>query len=121
MLKRCGCEMSKKKYIRFGYIPPDFKSKYHRGDAICKIENGVSVWDCVIANGIEFPIMPDNPNECCIADYFNFLFGNKKVFVVTGTELEEKGSCGEPLLGDDIKVIKEITNDYEYLKKIHTR
>ena len=56
-----------------------------------------------------------------MADYFYFLLGNKPVYLVTGTELKERGSANEPLLGNDIKIIKEYTDDYEYLKSILRR
>lgn len=86
-----------------------------------KIENGLSVWDCVFVNRVPFPILPQNANEDAMADYFYMLFGNRPVYLVEGTELKEKGSAGEPLLDKDVKIIKEYTDDYEYLKKIHTR
>ena len=110
-----------KYYIRFGNIPLDKVSKVHRSDEIIKEEKGVSVWNCVFVNGIPFPLLPQNTNESGMADYFYMLLGNKPVFLVTGTELTERGSVNEPLLGDDIQIIKEYTDDYEYLKKILTR
>ena len=106
-----------RQYIRFGIIPPNEISKAHRGDAIIKEENGVSVWNCVVANDVFFPVLPDNPSEECIADYFYFLLGDKRVFLVTGDEQIEKGSVGEPLL-KNVKIIKEYTDDYDYLKRI---
>lgn len=102
-------------YIRFGHIPNDEKSKTYRGDAIIGEESGVSVWECVFANGIPFPILPQNASESAIADYFDFLFGNRPVYLVTGTELSERGSAREPLL-KDVQIIKEYTEDYRYLK-----
>lgn len=104
-------------YIRFGNISSDAKSKIYRGDAIIGIESGVSVWECVFANNIPFPILPQNASEIAIADYFNFLFGNKPVYLVTGTELSEQGSAGEPLL-KGVQIIKEYTEDYRYLKDL---
>ena len=108
-----------KKYIRFGRVPPNEISKLWHSDRAYKEEKGVSVWDSVMANNIYFPILPDNPTESCIADYFNFLFGKKRVFLVTGDELSQKGSVKEPLL-KNVKIIKEITDDYKYLKRILT-
>ena len=67
-----------------------------------------------------FPILPQNPSESVYADYFYFLFSDKRVFVVTGDELAEKGSSGEPLL-KNVEILEEITNDYKYLKSILTR
>lgn len=110
-----------KVYLRFGHIPKDLKSKAHRGDAILKEEKGISVWNCAFVNDVPFPLLPDNPSESCMADYFYLLFGNKSVYLVTGTELSEKGSAGEPLLDTDITVIKDYSEDYEYLKKIHRK
>ena len=109
----------KKQYIRFGYIPIDHLSKIHRSDAILGEEKGVSVWNCAFVNDVPFPLLPENASEDAMADYFYMLFGNKPVYLVEGTELEEKGSAGEPLLGKDICIINEYTDDYEYLKRIH--
>lgn len=114
-------EKFEKVYLRFGNIPEDKKSKLHRGDGILKIEKGVSVWNCAFVNNVPFPLLPDNTNEGGMADYFYMLLGNKPVYLVTGTELKERGSVNEPLLGDDIKIIDEYTKDYAYLKRIHTR
>ncbi len=105
-----------KQYIRFGDIPKDFHSKAHRSDEIIRIEKGVSVWNCVFVNDVPFPLMPDNPSENTLADYFYMLLGNRRVFLVTGTELSEKGSANAPLLNSDITIIKEVTDDYDYLK-----
>lgn len=108
-------------YLRFGHLPKDNISKKHRGDEIVKEEKGLSVWDCKMVNDVPFPILPSNPTELCMADYFYMLLGNRPTYLVTGVELEEKGSAGEPLLVGNISIIKEYTDDYEYLKKIHTR
>lgn len=110
-----------KYYLRFGHIPEDKKSKKYRGDAIIKEEKGVSVWNCAFVNDVPFPLLPQNASESAMADYFYMLMGNKPVYLVTGTELPECGSANEPLLDVDIKIIKEYTKDYEYLKRIHTK
>jgi len=110
-----------KQYIRFGNIPKDKISKIHRSDEVQGLENGVSVWDCAFVDDVPFPLLPENPSENCMADYFHLLFGNKPVYLVTGTELPQKGFVGEPLLDTDIQIIQEYTEDYEYLKKILTR
>lgn len=110
-----------KVYIRFGDIPKDKISRIHRGDAILGEEKGVSVWDCAFVNDVPFPLLPDNASEDCMADYFYHLLGNKTVYLVEGTELQERGSSNEPLLGKDIKIIREYTEDYKYLKQILTR
>ena len=110
-----------KQYIRFGNIPEDKISKAYRSDVILRCEAGVSVWNCAFVNDVPFPLLPDNASESAMADYFYMLFGNKPVYLVEGTELEEKGSAGEPLLGKDIRIVREYTDDYEYLKKIHRR
>lgn len=110
-----------KSYLRFGDVPKDKISKVHRSDAVIRNEAGVSVWNCVFVNDVPFPLLPQNASESAMADYFYMLLGNKPVYLVEGSELEEKGSAGEPLLDKDIKVIKEYTADYEYLKAIHRR
>lgn len=110
-----------KQYVRFGRFPKDNISKNRRGDEIVKEEKGLSVWNCVMVNGVPFPILPDNPSEDCLADYFYMLLSDRNVYLVTGEELDEKGSAGEPLLVGNIEIIREYTKDYDYLKKIHTR
>ena len=110
-----------KQYVRFGHIPKDKISKAHKSDEILREEQGVSVWNCAFVNDVPFPLLPDHASETAMADYFYMLFGNKPVYLVEGTELEAKGSAGEPLLDTDIKIIREYTDDYEYLKKIHRR
>lgn len=110
-----------KKYIRFGNLPNDLESTIHKGDSTFKQQlKGVSVWECYSVNDIQFPKLPQNPTEDTLADYFYCLLGNKPVFIVTGTEVGQ-GAVGEPLLGQDIKIVKEITEDYNYLKTILIR
>ena len=104
-------------YIRFGNIPTNEKSKVHRGDAIIKEEKGVSVWECVFANDVPFPVLPQNASEGSVADYFYFLLGDKPVYLVTGIELNECGSAQEPLL-KNVTIIKEYTEDYANLKRM---
>ncbi len=65
--------------------------------------------------------MSTQESESAFADYFYCLLGKKPVYLVTGTELKEKGSANEPLLSKDITIIKEYTNDYNYLKQILTK
>ena len=109
--------MKTKQYLRFGHIPKDKKSKVRKSGIVVGEEKGVSVWNCTFVNDIPFPLLPQNPSECAMADYFYHLLGDKPVYLVEGTELEECGSVGEPLLGDDIRIIKEYTDDYDYLKR----
>lgn len=108
---------SAKYYIRFGEIPKDEKSKIYKSDAIIGMEKGVSVWDSVSANNLYLPIMPQNPSDSCIHDYMMYIWGNKRVFLVTGIELKDKGSVGEPLL-TNIHIVKELTDTYQYFKSM---
>jgi hypothetical protein len=110
-----------KQYIRFGDFPEDKISKAHRGDAITKVEEGLSVWNCAFVNDVPFPLLPENASESAMADYFYMLLGDKPVYLVSGTELESVGSAGEPLLGTDAHIVRDYTEDYKYLKDIHTR
>ena len=105
-----------KVYIRFGDIPKDFQSKVHKGDAIIRNEGGVSVWNCVQADDEYYPVLPDNPNPHAISDYFRMLFSDKPIYLVTGTEMFLTGADGEPLLMDDIIIIKKL--DYSWLRGI---
>lgn len=101
-------------YIRFGDIPKDKQSKVHFSDAIIRKEGGVSVWRAIYADGYYFPIMPNDVNENGIIDYFRFLFSDKPIYLVTGTEMRIEGADREPLLCDDITIIKKL--DYSWLK-----
>lgn len=102
-------------YIRFGEIPEDGKSKVHRSDEIVREEAGVSVWRAVENCGCYYPILPDEPNENTISDYFNLLLNSdKKVYLVTGNEIFIEGADREPLLMNVI-VLKEITHYYRKL------
>ncbi len=107
-------------YLRFGNIPIGFFSKNHRGDEIIKEEKGLSVWDCTFVNDVPFPILPENATEACMADYFYMLLGDRPVYLVTGNELNEKGSVGEPLLANSVTVIRDFTEEYRYLRDIHS-
>lgn len=103
-------------YIRFGEIPTDGKSKVHRSDQIVREEAGVSVWRAIEDCGCYYPILPEEPNENTISDYFHMLLhSDKKVYLVTGTELFIEGADREPLL-INVKVLDEITHYYRKLK-----
>lgn len=98
MIRIIESTQNKKYYIRFGDIPKHERStEYDDGEAIDK-ELGVSVWDCALANGIYHPILPQNPNEDAIADFYKLLWSDRPVYLLTGTELNNKGTDGEPLL-----------------------
>lgn len=43
------------------------------------------------------------------------LFSNEPAYLVTGSELFFRGADNEPLLAEDIKVIKQL--DYSYYKE----
>lgn len=102
-------------YIRFGEIPEDGKSKVHRSDEILRSEGGISVWKAVEDQGWYWPLLPEEPNDNAIADYFSMLTNryrsNKKVYLVTGHELCIEGADREPLLYD-CQIIKDITYQY---------
>lgn len=100
-------------YIRFGKIPENKISKVHRSDAVIREEGGLSVWRACRANGRYYPLLPEDANENGIADYFHYLlYSDEPVYLVTGTELCIEGADREPLLMDDVVVIKDITNFY---------
>lgn len=101
-------------YIRFGDIPEDFQSKVHNG-CVIRNEGGVSVWDCVESCRCYYPVLPKNPNNCAINDYFDMLFSDKPVYLVTGTRMYINGACNEPLLMNDIKILKKL--DYSYIRR----
>ena len=101
-------------YIRFGEIPGNNQSKVHLGDSIVRNEGGVSVWRAVEANGNYFPIMHDDINENGVSDYFQMIFSDMPVFLVTGQEMRIEGADREPLL-IDVTIIKKL--NYDYLRK----
>ena len=104
-------------YIRFGEIPSDGKSKVHRGDEIVREEAGVSVWRAVENCGCYYPILPEEPNENTISDYFHMLLhSDEKVYLVTGTEMFIEGADREPLLMDVI-ILKDISHYYRHTSK----
>ena len=81
-------------YIRFGEIPKGKKSKVHCGDETVRNEGGLSVWRAVEVNNCYYPILPEEPNDNTISDYFNLLLqSDRKVYLVTGDELYIEGAC----------------------------
>ena len=88
------------------------KSKVHQGDAILRDEGGLSVWRAVEVNNCYYPILPEEPNDNTISDYFDLLLStNKKVYLVTGDELYIEGACREPLL-INVTILKDISSLY---------
>lgn len=111
-------------YIRFGEIPEDGQSKVHRSDEIIRNEGGISVWKAVEDQGRYWPLLPDDPNENTIADYFSMLLdrynSNRNVYLVTGTKLCIEGADREPLLMN-VKIIKDISSYYRKNKKVEDK
>lgn len=93
-------QATKKLYIHFGEIPEDGKSRIHASDDVIGVEAGLSVYRAVEANGLYFPVLPDDANESGVMDYFNYLFRIKeqKIFLLTGIESRFTGQDKEPLL-----------------------
>lgn len=103
-------------YIRFGKLPENENSAVHCSDEIIRNEGGVSVWRAIEDQGKYWPLMPDNPNDNTVADYFHMLTnlygcGEGPVYLVIGDEIGIEGAAREPLLRN-VKIIKEITNYY---------
>lgn len=99
-------------YIRFGAVPENESSQIYASDEAIGVEAGVSVYRAVEANGVYFPLLPEDANADGIADYFGLLLGRKrKIYLVTGDELRVEGKGREPLLRN-IVVLKEITDWY---------
>ena len=96
-----------KVYIRFGEIPQNERSKIYRGDEILGEQAGVSVWECVECEYKYYPILPKNFNENTLSDYFDMLFSDKKVYLITGREMPVRG-CDNEILLRDIKILKEL-------------
>lgn len=100
-------------YIRFGEIPEDGISRVHRSDAVVREEGGLSVWRAIREGNKYYPIMPDEPNENTIADYFKQVSqDHDKVYLVTGDEMFIEGADREPLLINYV-IIKDITWMYQ--------
>lgn len=103
-------------YLRFGEMPPDGKSKIHKGDTLIGEEDGVSVWECLECNGTYRLLVPNPCNANAMADIDSDLlrshyYNPKPVFEVEGTVVGT-GSDGEPLLSN-ITMIKKLADDIE--------
>lgn len=117
-MMKCKANASIPLYIRFGEIPEDGQSKVHRNDWIIRSEGGVSVWRAVEDQGRYWPLLPEEPNGNTIADYFSMLTNrfhqkDRKVYLVTGTEICIEGADREPLL-IDCQIIKDISNQFTF-------
>lgn len=102
-------------YIRFGGIPEDGKSRVHRSDEVVREEAGVSVWKAIESDGKYWPILPDEPNDNAISDYFDLIlnkYKHRKVYLVTGTPMFIEGADREPLLMN-CQIIKDITWQFQ--------
>jgi hypothetical protein len=111
---------TKKFYIRIGEIPSDEKSAVHRGDAVVSYEDGVSVYDCVGADGLYRIVMPlplkegqGMTYECMIQEITQCRYEIEKprsVYLVSGTEVG-KGHDNEPLI-KDVKILEDLTAQF---------
>lgn len=110
-----------KLYIRFGKYPKSERSRMGLGDEWekelggKKTENGVSVYRAR-AEGNKFALIDSNPNKA-IYQYHGFnptIFADSinsgDIYLVTGKQLEQTGSDGEPLL-KDIFPIRKLSPD----------
>lgn len=63
----------------------------------------MSVWRAVEDQGKYWPLMPEEPNDNTIADYFSMLLdwyhSNKNVYLVTGHEICIEGLIESPFFG----------------------
>ena len=92
-----------KKYIRYGEIPPDGKSKIHNSEGeIVGEEAGISVFEYIEGRGL---VVPDN--EAARND-FSMLSSKFWInhYLVTGDEVGI-GSDGEPLIAN-VKILKTL-------------
>ena len=64
-------------YIRIGEIPSEEKSSVHRGDVVVGYEDGVSVYDCVEADGLYRIVMSfsdfNSTNQIDVSGIFNLI------------------------------------------------
>ena len=99
-------------YIRFGEIPENGKSGIYASGTKVGEEVGLSVYKAIEANGLYFPLLPEDANESSIADYFDFLiYQERKVYLLTGDVIRFEGQGREPLLQNHT-VLKDITHYY---------
>lgn len=106
-----------KLYIRFGDIPPTGKSRLYVSGEPCGEEAGLSVYPAVEANGIYFPVLPEESNEAGVADYFRYLLESDcNVYLVTGDLLWLEGRDREPLISNPV-VISDLTHIYRQRNK----
>ena len=110
----------KKFYIRIGDIPSEEKSAVYRGETVVGYENGVSVYDCIEADGLYHIIMPFPLKEGQGITYENLIQeiaqcryeieNPRKVYLVSGMEIG-KGHDNEPLI-KDVKILKDLTGQF---------
>lgn len=105
-------------YLRFGELPPNGKSRIHRGDIIVGEEAGVSVWECIEHNGTYRLLVPNPCNANAMSDIDSELLKShyykpKPVFEIEGAVVGT-GSDGEPLLSN-ITMVKKLADDIEQI------
>jgi hypothetical protein len=101
-------------YLRFGMWPKNERSQNFLIRDRIVFEKGVSVYH------VEYDLDEDRwaidptVDEATIAGTMQTLiYSNRPIFLVQGTELDEEGSDGEPLL-HDVKLIKQLSKDEVY-------
>ena len=95
-------------YIRFGEIPEDEKSFIQYRSYDCGYEEGVSVYNCVLINGLPHLVMPYPYAEGIAHTLWDLLEYNKRnVYLVTGKQVGV-GCDNEPLI-TNVRIIQDIT------------
>ena len=109
---------NQKYYIRFGEIPKNERSSIYKGEVKIGEELGVSVYDAVYINNYWRIVLP-NKLKCEIGfDLYNFISDkNRKIYLVMGDELSQKGSTNEPLIVN-VKIIKELQKEICFLSEL---
>lgn len=101
-------------YIRFGMWPKSERSQNFLIKDRVVLEKGVSVYHANYdLDDDRWAIDPSVNEESISGTMQTLIYGNRPIFLVQGTEIDEEGADGEPLL-HNVKLIKQLSRDEVY-------
>lgn len=99
-----------RRYIRFGAIPLDGKSKKWKGEELVGEEEGLSVWRCIEEDNEYSILLPYKLNQETFNDLmYQLIYDSSVIYLIEGNEIGI-GNDGEPLLSR-YSIIKELTRE----------
>ncbi len=99
--------MNKRLYIRFGDIPENERSSIYCGEYAIGVEEGVSVYDCVIEGDKVSVCFPLPTNKSAFDTLTNLLvYENRDCYIVSG-DFVGYGTDGEPLI-KNVEILRKI-------------